>query len=122
MLGNALAGTDESPGVAVIRGGSRYKIIRGMASLTANVDRKEIDRQENIENGEWGEIVPEGVEAVVPYRGAVIDILYQFLGGLRSGMSYAGARTIQELWDESEFIRITPAGKAESGVHDVDVL
>lgn len=122
MLGSALAGTDESPGAAVIRGGRRYKIVRGMASLTANVARAEIDRVENVEDEEWREIVPEGVEAVVPYRGSVEDILHQFVGGLRSGMSYAGARTIEAFWDESEFIRITAAGKAESGVHDVDVL
>ena len=75
-----------------------------------------------VEDEEWGEIVPEGVEAVVPYRGSVDDILHQFIGGLRSGMSYAGVRTIEAFWDESEFIRITPAGKAESGVHDVDLL
>ncbi len=122
MLGSALAGTDESPGAAIVRGGRRYKLVRGMASLTANVDRVEIDRRESLEDEEWGEIVPEGVEAVVPYRGSVEDILYQFVGGLRSGMSYAGAKTIEMLWDKSEFIRITAAGGVESGVHDVDVL
>ena len=122
MLGSLLAGTDESPGAAVIRNGRRYKVVRGMASLTANVARKQIDQKEEVEPEEWQEVVPEGVEAVVPYRGGVADILHQLLGGLRSGMSYAGAMTLGELVDRAEFIRITPAGREESGVHDVNLL
>lgn len=120
MLGSMLAGTDESPGARVIRDGQQKKIIRGMASLTANVDRKAIDS--SYEEIDWGEVVPEGVEAVVPYRGPVEDMLHQVVGGLRSGMSYAGARTVAEFWERAEFLRITQAGRAESGVHDVDVL
>ncbi|MEJ2353965.1 MAG: IMP dehydrogenase, partial [Anaerolineales bacterium] len=107
MLGSLLAGTEQSPGAAVIRDGRRYKIVRGMASLTANVSRKEIDRQNEIQADEWGEVVPEGVEAVVPYRGGVEDILHQLLGGLRSGMSYAGASTVSELLEKAEFIQIS---------------
>jgi IMP dehydrogenase len=122
MLGSLLAGTDESPGAAVIRNGRRYKIVRGMASLTANVARKEVSREGEVDPEEWLEVVPEGVEAVVPYRGSAADILQQLVGGLRSGMSYAGARTIPELQKNAEFIRITPAGREESGVHDVNVL
>ncbi len=122
MLGSALAGTDESPGAAVIRGGRRYKMIRGMASLTANVNRKEIAQSKIVEDEVYSDIVPEGVEAVVPYRGEVSEILHQFMGGLRSAMSYGGARTLEEFWKNADFIRITTAGKAESGVHDVDVL
>ena len=118
MLGSMLAGTDESPGAPVIRDGRRYKIVRGMASLTANVDRKTLDKGEIAEE-DWAEVVPEGVEAVVPYRGGVRDIVYQMVGGLRSGMSYAGARNLEELWEKAEFIRITPAGERESGSHDV---
>ena len=121
MIGSLLAGTDESPGAAVVRGGRRFKVVRGMASLSANVERKTID-QGQVEDEEWGEIVPEGVEAVVPYRGKAGDILHQLVGGLRSSMSYAGARSIPEFWQNAEFIQITTAGKAESGVHDVDVL
>ena len=97
-------------------------VIRGMASLTANVSRKEIERQREIEADEWGEVVPEGVEAVVPYRGGVEDILHQLVGGVRSGMSYAGAETIAQLQDKAEFIRITAAGGKESGVHDVSLM
>ena len=122
MVGSLLAGTDESPGAAVVRGGRRFKVVRGMASLSANVERKAIERQDQLEDEEWGEIVPEGVEAVVPYRGRAGDILHQLVGGLRSAMSYAGACSIQEFWQNAEFIQITAAGKAESGVHDVDVL
>jgi len=122
MLGSLLAGTDESPGATVIRDGEQKKIIRGMASLTANIDRKALDQTSEGDEIDYGEVVPEGVEAVVPYRGAVEDILHQLIGGLRSGMSYAGAATIREFWDQAEFIRITRAGRQESGVHDVDVL
>lgn len=121
MLGNLLAGTDESPGAPVTRDGQRYKIVRGMASLTANVERKTLDNAElTIEN--WGEIVPEGVEAMVPHRGSVADILHQLVGGLRSGMSYAGACSIEELWQKAEFIRITPSGNVESHPHNVELI
>jgi len=121
MLGNLLAGTDESPGAPVTRDGQRFKIVRGMASLTANVDRKALDNAApTIEN--WGEVVPEGVEALVPYRGSVADILHQLVGGLRSGMSYAGACSIEQLWQKAEFIRITPSGKLESHPHNVELI
>ncbi len=119
MIGSMLAGTDESPGAPVVRDGRRYKVVRGMASLSANVDRRSLDKGE-LADEDWAEVVPEGVEAVVPYRGGVRDIIYQLVGGLRSGMSYAGARTLEELWENVEFIRITPAGERESGSHDVN--
>ncbi|HNT24813.1 MAG TPA: IMP dehydrogenase [Anaerolineales bacterium] len=122
MLGSLLAGTDESPGAAVVRDGRRFKVVRGMASLTANVARKEIEQQGEIEPDEWEKVVPEGVEALVPHRGGVADILHQLVGGLRSGMSYAGAETIDALHAKAEFIRITPAGWSESRPHDVNVI
>ncbi|RPI29192.1 MAG: IMP dehydrogenase, partial [Chloroflexota bacterium] len=112
----------ESPGATIIRENQRYKVVRGMASLTANVDRKEIEKQTEMAAEELGNLVPEGVEALVPYRGAVVDILHQLVGGLRSGMSYAGAQTIEELWENAEFIRITTAGERESRPHDVNLL
>jgi IMP dehydrogenase len=118
MLGSMLAGTDESPGAPIVRDGRRYKVVRGMASLTANVDRRTLDSGE-VADEEWAEVVPEGVEAIVPYRGAARDILYQMVGGLRSGLSYAGSHSIEEMWENVEFIRITPAGQQESGSHDV---
>jgi IMP dehydrogenase len=122
MLGSLLAGTEETPGAAVSRDGRRFKIVRGMASLTANVARKEIELQGEIDPDEWEKVVPEGVEALVPYRGSVTDVLHQLVGGLRSGMSYAGAATLEELRQNAEFIRITGAGMQESGTHDVSVL
>lgn len=118
MLGSVLAGTDESPGAPIVRDGRRFKIVRGMASLTANVDRRSMDQGELAEE-DYAEVVPEGVEAVVPYRGTVTDFLYQMVGGLRSGLSYAGSHTIEELWQNVEFIRVTGAGMRESGSHDV---
>ncbi|MEN6482841.1 MAG: IMP dehydrogenase [Anaerolineaceae bacterium] len=121
MIGSLLAGTDESPGAPIVRQGRHYKVVRGMASLTANVDRLKLDRGEDFGEEDWAEVVPEGVEAIVPYRGAVGDILHQLVGGFRSGLSYAGAQTIEELWEKAEFIRVTAAGKEESGPHDVDL-
>lgn len=118
MLGSILAGVDEAPGASVIRNGRRYKVVRGMASLTANVERRTLDKGK-VSEEEWLEVVPEGVEATVPYRGAVADTLHQLVGGLRSGMSYAGASTIPEFWERAEFIHITAAGQQESGAHDV---
>ncbi|HEU5010895.1 MAG TPA: IMP dehydrogenase [Roseiflexaceae bacterium] len=121
MLGSLLAGTDESPGASVVRDGRRYKIVRGMASLTANIDRQEVELSRDVDPEDWERVVPEGVEAMVPMRGPAKDLVYQLVGGLRSGLSYAGAATIQELWENAEFIRITSAGKQESGAHDVAV-
>jgi IMP dehydrogenase len=121
MLGSLLAGTDEAPGASVVRNGRRYRVVRGMASLTANIDRREVDLKREVDPEEWERVVPEGVEAIVPARGPVRDMLYQLVGGYRSGLSYAGAANIQELWANAEFVRITSAGKSESGAHDVSV-
>jgi IMP dehydrogenase len=93
-----------------------------MASLTANVDRKALDNPGKLDNDDWDKVVPEGVEAVVPYRGRAADVLHQLVGGLRSGLSYAGATSIAELQTNSEFLRITPAGIRESGPHDVQTI
>lgn len=122
MVGALLAGTDEAPGATVIRDGRKDKIVRGMASLTANVDRRLIERGSELELAEWESVVPEGIEAVVPYRGVVTEILYQLVGGLRSGMSYAGAETNARLWERAEFVQVTSSGVRESGPHDVRPL
>lgn len=124
MVGNVLAGTEESPGASIVRDGRRFKVVRGMASLSANIERRAIERGNDsaVELLEWEQVVPEGVEAVVPYRGAVADILHQLVGGLRSGLSYAGATCIAELQQNAEFIRLTPGGVRESGAHDVEQL
>jgi IMP dehydrogenase len=122
MLGSLLAGTEEAPGAPVVRDGRQYKVVRGMASLTANVERRRLDADAVIREEDWNEIVPEGVEAFVPYRGEVADVLHQLVGGIRSGMSYAGAETIEQLWKNAEFIQITAGGLRESGSHDVNRL
>jgi IMP dehydrogenase len=121
MIGSLLAGTDESPGATVIREDRRYKIVRGMASLSANMDRRRLEKSE-LAIEEWGEVVPERVEAIVPYKGAMVDVIYQLVGGLRSGLSYAGACSIEELWQVAEFIRITPSGLQESHPHNVELI
>ena len=115
MLGSLLAGTDESPGQTVTRRGQRYKTYRGMASLGASVARRKREQEltdlGQQEDDEWlSQVVPEGVEAMVPYRGPVREVLMQLVGGLRSGMSYCNARNIQELWEHARFVRITGAG------------
>jgi IMP dehydrogenase len=121
MIGSLFAGTEESPGSAVIRDGQKFKVVRGMASLGAAMGRRAAERaDESAEDPEdWDKVVPEGVEAVVPYRGYVGEVLYQLVGGLRSGLSYGGAHNIQELQENAEFVEITPAGVRESGSHDV---
>jgi IMP dehydrogenase len=106
----------------VVRDGRRYKIVRGMASLSANIERKMVEKGGEVDLVDWEQVVPEGVEAIVPYRGAVIDLLHQLVGGLRSGMSYAGASTLSELQDNAEFVPITGAGMRESGTHDVEKI
>ncbi len=125
MIGSLFAGCEEAPGAPVIRDGRKVKVVRGMASLGATMSRKQVEKgnDESAESQEdWDKVVPEGVEAVVPYRGQVSEILYQLVGGLRSGLSYAGARTISELQQNAEFIEITSAGVRESGHHDVSKL
>jgi IMP dehydrogenase len=121
MIGSMLAGTDESPGLIMTRKGHRYKASRGMASLDANIDRNKREgndlTQEEIED-----YVAEGVEASVPYRGRAREVLTQLIGGLQSGMSYSGARSIEELQQKAVFVRMTGAGLRESGPHDVEVL
>jgi IMP dehydrogenase len=123
MIGSLFAGTEEAPGATVIRSGQKFKVVRGMASLAATMDRKTVERgdDESAESQQdWDKVIPEGVEAVVPYRGRVEEVLYQLIGGLRSGLSYGGGLTIPELQARAEFIEITPAGVRESRPHDVD--
>lgn len=115
MIGSLLAGTNESPGKIIQRKGRRYKIIRGMASLGATMSRE--DTTDELE-----QVVPEGVEAAVPYRGSVQEILQQLIGGFRSSMSYAGASTLEEFQQFTEFVPITSASLTESKPHDVEFL
>ncbi|HET6681841.1 MAG TPA: IMP dehydrogenase [Gemmatimonadaceae bacterium] len=118
MMGSMLAGTEESPGESMLLEGRRFKMIRGMGSLSAMQDGS-ADRY--FQEGELSprKLVPEGIEGRVPYKGPVSDVLYQMVGGLRSGMGYVGCATIDELRTQSRFVRITTAGLRESHPHDV---
>ena len=118
MIGSMLAGTDESPGIIVSRPNGRYKMTRGMASLGAAVDRR-IKETKSMDEEEMLEYVPEGVEALVQYRGQASEVIGKLVGGLRSGLSYCNSKDIFELQKNRKFIKITGAGKAESGAHDV---
>lgn len=118
MLGGALAGTEESPGVVMRRGDKKFKVCRGSASFSVTLKRKNI----NLEKKDLNEVVPEGVESLVPYKGPIIDLISQFIGGLKSGMSYTNSYTIAELQKNTEFVRITNAGAKESGPHDINVI
>ena len=118
MLGNLLAGTDESPGQIVLYQGRRYKMYRGMGSLGA-MKQGSADRYYQESATEEMKLVPEGVEGRVPYRGPLAESVYQYVGGLRSGMGYLGAATITGLRTNSRFVKISGAGLRESHVHDV---
>lgn len=120
MIGSLLAGTEESPGLMVMRNGSKFKIYRGMASLTATLSRRQKDGAKSFDEEDVAEVVPEGVESMAPYRGYASEVVFQLVGGLRSGMSYSGARTLEEFWDKAEFIRITEASWRESKPHALD--
>jgi IMP dehydrogenase len=122
MVGSLLAGTDESPGVVILRNNRRTKVSRGMASLGATIDRPDRTGEGDGDDPSWSRVVAEGVEAAVPYRGSVDDLLHQLVGGLRSALSYGGASSIEELQQNAEFIQITQAGIAESHPHDVEVI
>ncbi len=117
MIGSLFAGTDESPGESEIFQGRKFKVYRGMGSLGAMKDGSK-DRyfQEN-----ESKLVPEGIEGRVAYKGPLADIIYQMIGGLRSGMGYCGTKSIRELQSDTQFIRITNAGLRESHPHDVQI-
>jgi IMP dehydrogenase len=120
MMGSMLAGTEESPGESILAEGRRFKMIRGMGSLSAMQDGS-ADRY--FQDGEMSpkKLVPEGIEGRVPYKGPVGDVLFQMVGGLRSGMGYVGCGSIELLRTEAEFVRITAAGLRESHPHDVTI-
>jgi IMP dehydrogenase len=117
MLGSLLAGLDESPGEVVLFEGRRFKEYRGMGSLSA-LQGYGRDRYTGGDGGA-GKLVPEGIEGRVPYKGNVHDYVYQLVGGLRSGMGYAGAASLEELRSQAQLVRITNAGLIESHPHDV---
>ncbi len=119
MIGTLFAGCEESPALTFYKNNQKFKLTRGMASLTANLDRQK--RDENVKK-DLKKYAAEGVEAIVPYRGRVADLVDQLLSGIRSGFSYCGAKNIVELWEKAEFIQITQNSLRESNVHDVEII
>jgi IMP dehydrogenase len=120
MMGSMFAGTDESPGESFLLEGRRFKTVRGMGSLSA-MEEGSADRYFQEDSADGRKLVPEGIEARIPYKGPVSDTIYQLVGGLRSGMGYCGAASLEELRGHSRFIRVTPGGLRESHPHDVTI-
>ncbi len=126
MLGSLFAGTDEAPGEIELYQGRSYKSYRGMGSLGAmaqgSSDRyfQELEKEDPIAAAE--KLVPEGIEGRVPYKGALVNVIHQLMGGLRAAMGYCGCATIEELRTRAEFVEITSAGIRESHVHDVQIV
>lgn len=118
MLGSLLAGLDESPGEVVLYEGRRFKEYRGMGSLGAMQGYGK-DRYGTSQSSGLGKLVPEGIEGRVPYKGPLHEYAFQLVGGLRSGMGYAGAATLEDLRTRTKLMRITNAGLIESHPHDV---
>ncbi len=120
MLGGLLAGTEETPGEVIAANGERYKEYRGMGSLGAmRVRQTSRDRYGQGGVGEFSKLVPEGIEARVPYQGPLAELVHQLVGGLRAGMGYVGARDIEAMRKDARFVRISGAGLRESHPHDV---
>ncbi len=120
MLGSLFAGLEESPGETILFKGRSFKVVRGKGSIGAMMQgSKERYRQGNVED--IHKLVPEGIEGMVPYRGKLSQFVYQMVGGVRAGMGYVGAKTIPELWERAQFLRVTSAGVRESHPHDVTI-
>ena len=120
MIGSLLAGTDESPGETIIYQGRRFKSYRGMGSLGA-MEQEHGSSDRYFQSGQK-KLVPEGVEGRVAFKGSVSEVIFQMVGGLRSGMGYCGCATIKELKEKTQFIKITPASLAESHPHDITIV
>ena len=120
MLGSLFAGLEESPGERILYKGRTFKAVRGMGSIGAMMEgSKERYRQGHVKSAD--KLVPEGIEGMVPYKGELSAFVFQFVGGLRAGMGYCGARNIEQLWQQARFVRVTAAGMRESHPHDVTI-
>jgi IMP dehydrogenase len=120
MMGSMFAGTDEAPGESFLLEGRRYKLVRGMGSLSA-MEEGSADRYFQDGLTDRKKLVPEGIEARVPYKGPLSDTVFQLVGGLQSGMGYCGAASLGELKEKARFCRVTPVGLRESHPHDVTI-
>jgi IMP dehydrogenase len=119
MIGNAFAGTEESPGETILYEGRKFKQYRGMGSITA-MQQGSGDRYfQDVEDG-IRKLVPEGIEGRVPYKGSLSEVIQQFTGGLRAGMGYCGAANLAAL-QQATFVKITNAGMKESHAHDIEI-
>jgi IMP dehydrogenase len=121
MIGGLFAGTDESPGEIEIFQGRSYKSYRGMGSLGAMGAKEGSSDRYFQDSADKEKLVPEGIEGRVPYKGSVLNVIHQLVGGLRSSMGYTGCATIEEMRSKPEFVRVSPAGMRESHVHDVQI-
>jgi IMP dehydrogenase len=121
MMGSIFAGTEEAPGETILYQGRSYKSYRGMGSLSAMQDGA-ADRYFQDPANNADKLVPEGIEGRVPYKGSVVSIIYQMVGGLRASMGYCGCATIEDMRTRTEFVEITSAGMRESHVHDVQIV
>ncbi|MFC1665525.1 IMP dehydrogenase, partial [Pseudomonadota bacterium] len=121
MVGSVLAGTDEAPGAIELFQGRSYKVYRGMGSLGA---MQEGSRDRYFQDGTHNpdKLVPEGIEGRVPFKGPMLNIIHQFMGGLRASMGYTGCENLEKLRTSGRFVRITNAGMRESHVHDVTIV
>jgi IMP dehydrogenase len=119
MMGSLLAGTDEAPGEMIILEGRKFKSYRGMGSLEAMEDGSK-DRYFQDAEDDIKKLVPEGIVGRVPFKGSVTEILYQMVGGLKAGMGYCGASSIEAM-QQAKFVKITSAGVKESHPHDVSI-
>jgi len=123
MMGSVLAGTDDSPGERILHQGRTYVTYRGMGSMDAMkaaAGARERYSQGHITDPD--ELVPQGIEGLVPYRGRVTDVLHQYVGGLRFALGYCGTRTVRELQERGQFVRVTSAGLQEAHPHGVKVI
>ena len=121
MMGSVFAGTEEAPGETILYQGRSYKLYRGMGSVGAMKDGA-ADRYFQDPENNADKLVPEGIEGRVPYKGSVLSIIYQLVGGVRSSMGYCGCATIEEMRSRPQFVEITAAGMRESHVHDVSIV
>jgi IMP dehydrogenase len=122
MIGGLFAGTEESPGDVELFQGRSYKSYRGMGSIGAMSQRHgSSDRYFQDTAAELEKLVPEGIEGRVPYKGSLVAIVQQLVGGVRAAMGYTGCRSIEEMRTRPTFVRITSAGRKESHVHDVTI-
>ena len=117
MIGSLFAGTEETPGEIEIFQGRSFKVYRGMGSLAAMANGS----KDRYFQSDAKKLVPEGVEGRVPFRGSVQDVVFQLMGGLRSGMGYTGMATIEDLRTKAEFVKITSAALIESHPHDISI-